>query len=100
LTEPGGFQLAIVEAENQTFGDLAKVLESNGGSGWADVSRAHEAREIQAAVSSPSFARRDLLLAVRTAGSRVLGGFSSIQVRHAVSNGARHPRLNAPQQRQ
>ncbi|WP_189523212.1 hypothetical protein, partial [Mesorhizobium sp. M8A.F.Ca.ET.213.01.1.1] len=75
-------------------------LESNGGSGWADVSRAHEAREIQAAVSSPSFARRDLLLAVRTAGSRVLGGFSSIQVRHAVSNGARHPRLNAPQQRQ
>ncbi|MDX8433812.1 DUF6212 domain-containing protein [Mesorhizobium abyssinicae] len=100
LTEPAQFQLAIVDAENQTFGDLAKVLESNGGSGWADVSRAHEAREIQAAVSSPSFARRDLLLAVRTAGSRVLGGFSSIQVRHAVSNGARHPRLNAPQQRQ
>lgn len=102
LTGPAQFQLAIVDAENQVFGDLAQLLDTNGGSDWADVSRAREPREIRAAVSSPASGRRDLLLAVRSGGApaRVLGGFSSIQIRQAVSNGARHPRLNAPQQRQ
>jgi hypothetical protein len=55
-------------------------------------------------VSSPATGRRDLLLAVKCGGSRadarVLGGFSSVHIRHVVSNGARRPRLNAPQQRQ
>ncbi|ANT50855.1 DUF6212 domain-containing protein [Mesorhizobium amorphae] len=103
LTGRAQFQLAIVDAESQTFGNLAQLLESDGGSGWADVSRAHESREIMATVSSPATDRRDLLLAVRCGGSlpnaRVLGGFSGIQIRHAVSTGARRPRLGAPQQR-
>ncbi|OWK20534.1 hypothetical protein AJ88_29900 [Mesorhizobium amorphae CCBAU 01583] len=79
LTGRAQFQLAIVDAENQTFGNLAQLLESDGGSGWADVSRPHESREIMATVSSPATDRRDLLLAVRCGGSvpnaRVLGGF-------------------------
>ncbi len=104
LTDRAQFQLAIVDAENQTFSDLAHILESDGGSGWADVSRPNEPREIMATVQSPAAGRRDLLLAVRCGGNsadaRVLGGFSAIQIRYVVSTGARRPRLNAPQQRQ
>lgn len=104
LADPAQFQLVIVDAENQAVGDLAQLLESGNGSGWADLRRAREAREIRATVSSPASGRRDLLLAVRCGGSspsgRVLGGFSGIQIRHAVSVGATRPRLNAPQQRQ
>lgn len=103
LTGTAQFQLAIVDADNQAFGELARMLDQDGGSGWADVSRPHEPREIRTAISSPASGRRDLLLAVRCGGgrpqARVLGGFSSIQIRHVVSNGARHPRLNAPQER-
>ncbi|RWA58505.1 DUF6212 domain-containing protein [Mesorhizobium sp.] len=104
LSGTAQFRLAIVDAENQTFPELARILDNDGGSGWADVSRPQEPREIRTAVSSPAPGRRDLLLAVRCGGgrpqARVLGGFSSIQIRHVVSNGARHPRLNAPQERQ
>ncbi|MER8657805.1 DUF6212 domain-containing protein [Mesorhizobium sp. M0847] len=104
LTGSAQFQLAIVDAENQTFSNFARLLEDGSGSGWADVSRRHEAREIGAMVSSPATGRRDLLLAVKCGGSRpearVLGGFSSVHIRHVVSNDARRPRLNAPQLRQ
>ncbi|TGP57160.1 glycosyltransferase [bacterium M00.F.Ca.ET.230.01.1.1] len=104
LTGPAQFQIAIVDAENQTFDQLARLLEDDGGNGWADVSRPHEPREIATNVNSPTTGRRDLLLAVRCggnwSGATVLGGFSSIQIRHVVLNGAKHPRLNAPQQRQ
>lgn len=104
LTGPAQFQIAIVDAENRTFSDLARFLENGDGSGWADVSRPHEPREIMASVDTPASARRDLLLAVRCGGNRpdapVLGGFSSIKIRSVVSPGARRPRLNAPQSRQ
>lgn len=104
LTAPAQFQIAIVDAENQTFDQLARLLEDGDGNGWADVSRPHEPREIATGVHSPAPGRRDLLLAVRCGGNRpdarVLGGFSSIQVRNVVSTGGKHPRLNAPQERQ
>lgn len=104
LTGPAQFQIAIVDAENETFDQLARLLDDGGGNGWADISRPHEAREIAAVLNSPAASRRDLLLAVRCVGNRpdakVLGGFSAIHFRNVVSTGAKHPRLNAPQQRQ
>ncbi|RWI91233.1 DUF6212 domain-containing protein [Mesorhizobium sp.] len=104
IADPAQFQIAIVNAENRTVRDLAKILESGSGSGWADVRRAREAREIRTTAMLPASGRLDLLLAVRCSGSsraaRVLGGFSGIQIRNAVLAGAKRPRLSAPQQRQ
>ncbi|AZO08957.1 MULTISPECIES: DUF6212 domain-containing protein [unclassified Mesorhizobium] len=103
VTEPAQFQIALVDADKRDFGQLAELL-ANGGSGWANVSRPHEPREIMADADGPADGRRDLLLAVRCADrqpdAKVLGGFSSIKIRNVVSPGGRRPRLNAPQQRQ
>lgn len=102
LTAPAQFQLAVIDAENQSFSDMARILESGGGTGWIDVGRPHEAREIRATVEAPATERRDLLLALRSGGdraARVLGGFAAVQIHYVLST-ARRPRLGAPQERQ
>jgi glycosyltransferase involved in cell wall biosynthesis len=105
LTEPAQFQIAVTKGEAQPFGELAKVLERGAHrSGWADVSRSQEPRQITVDLGEPTSEPCDILLAVRcgngNADGRVLGGFSGIRVRQLVEIGSRHPRLNAPPQRQ
>lgn len=94
-------QLVALDSEGMTASDLVAKLESEGA--WSGISRLHQPREIEMSPFQKE-SRPDLLLAIRCIGrleaASALASIYDIKVVHVVASGSRHPRMNAPLERQ